>query len=149
MTEFTEDQKRELLRLAQDARSLSYSPYSKFRVGCSFLMSSGEFIQGANQENASYGGCICAERAAMCKALLERKRDFVALAVAADIDGPCSPCGICRQFLRGWLPDSTKAGLCSHYRIVHLPLYPPLVLTSTIYPEFCPLSVRSYYLFLP
>lgn len=27
--------------------------------------------------------------------------DFVALAVAADIDAPCSPCGICRQFIRG------------------------------------------------
>lgn len=29
--------------------------------------------------------------------------DFIALAVAADIDAPCSPCGICRQFIRGRL----------------------------------------------
>lgn len=50
-----------------------------------------------------YGGCICAERTAMVKAVSDGSvaGDFIALAVAADIDAPCSPCGICRQFIRG------------------------------------------------
>ena len=134
-----DDQKRELFRLSQDARSLSYSPYSKFRVGCAFLMSSGEYIQGANLENASYGGCICAERSAMCKALLEKKRDFVALAVAADIDGPCSPCGICRQFIRGG-PSSLSFSSAGSTSDTFLHPYPPLL---PLYSEFCPLSVRG------
>jgi cytidine deaminase len=87
----TEDRKQ-LLTLAQSARDLSYSPYSKFRVGCAFLMKDGSFIQGCNVENASYGGCICAERTAMVKAVSNGSKagDFIALAVAADIDAPCS-----------------------------------------------------------
>lgn len=95
----------ELYASASSARALSYSPYSKFRVGCSFLLQDGSYIRGANVENASYGGCICAERTALLKIVTDgngpKDRGFIALAVAADIDAPCTPCGICRQFIRG------------------------------------------------
>lgn len=128
----TDAQKLELFSLSQSARSLSYSPYSKFRVGCAFLLSSGEFVQGANLENASYGGCICAERSAMCKSILEGKRDFVALAVAADIDAPCTPCGICRQFIRGPL-DLRSISIQARR----------LTLDASC-AEFCPLSMPIY-----
>lgn len=37
-------------------------PYSKFRVGACILTASGEFISGANVENASYPVGTCAER---------------------------------------------------------------------------------------
>lgn len=97
----TPDERTKLLEYAQVARNGSYSPYSKFRVGASLLLSDGSFVTGANVENASYGGAICAERTALVKAVSEGKKDFIALAVAADIDEPCSPCGICRQFIRG------------------------------------------------
>lgn len=100
------DQRKRILTLAQDARNMSYSPYSHFRVGCAFLMKDGSYVQGCNVENASYGGCICAERTAMVKAVSDGSvaGDFIALAVAADIDAPCSPCGICRQFIREFCP---------------------------------------------
>lgn len=52
------------------ARDFSYSPYSKFRVGAVLLTQSGEWIQGANVENASYGGAICAERVAITRAIV-------------------------------------------------------------------------------
>lgn len=52
------------------ARDFSYSPYSNFRVGAVLLTESGEWIQGANIENASYGGAICAERVAITRAIV-------------------------------------------------------------------------------
>ncbi|PWY98521.1 cytidine deaminase [Testicularia cyperi] len=107
--------KHELLHAAQEARKLSYSPYSKFRVGAALLTKWGEIILGANFENASYGGTVCAERTALAKALVRssdldvaeqgagrkiERGDVIAVAVASDLEGSCSPCGICRQVIR-------------------------------------------------
>ena len=33
-----------------------------------------------------------------------KKEDFVALALAADTEGPCSPCGACRQVISELFP---------------------------------------------
>lgn len=87
-------------------------PYSNFRVGCAILLSDRTTILGANVENASYPIGTCAERVAMGTALtthLCKKRDFRALGVASDMEGDskCSPCGMCRQFLREFLQDET------------------------------------------
>ncbi|AOW04177.1 cytidine deaminase-like protein [Yarrowia lipolytica] len=87
------------------ARDFSYSPYSKFRVGAVLLTESGEWIQGANVENASYGGAICAERVAITRAIMEGHKKFKAIGVASDLSVVCSPCGICRQFIREWSTD--------------------------------------------
>jgi cytidine deaminase len=50
---------------------------------------------GCNVENASYGLSICAERAAIFKAISEGEREFEALAVVTSNGG--TPCGACRQ----------------------------------------------------
>ena len=44
---------------------------------------------------------MCAERNAIYHALMrgKKKEDFVSLAIVADTDEPCSPCGACRQVL--------------------------------------------------
>ncbi|KAK6455308.1 cytidine deaminase-like protein [Scheffersomyces xylosifermentans] len=88
-----------------DARNLSYSPYSKFRVGCTLMTESGEYISGANLENAAYGACICAERTALSKALLEGHRKLKLIAISSDSEEPITPCGICRQFIREFGPS--------------------------------------------
>lgn len=94
-----EDRER-LIAAAFEARERAYSPYSKFRVGAALLSTKGDIIKGANIENASYGGTICAERTALVKAVSEGVKSFTAIAVVTDVKQPISPCGICRQFIR-------------------------------------------------
>lgn len=99
------------------AKATAYCAYSQFRVGASILTSEGEYIDGANVENASYPVGTCAERVAFGKAVVDgkiavnrgydgsadgqRMKDVggkvIALAVATDISPPASPCGMCRQ----------------------------------------------------
>ena len=46
--------KEQLIELAVEARSLSYSPYSHFAVGAALLCKDGSVYVGSNVENASY-----------------------------------------------------------------------------------------------
>ena len=89
----------ELVQEAIKYREHSYSPYSHFAVGAAVLTKSGHVYGGCNIENASYPVGICAERTAIVKAVSEGERDIVALAVVGDTPDPCSPCGMCRQFI--------------------------------------------------
>lgn len=90
----------ELCLAALRARHFSYSPYSNFRVGAAVLTADDQVITGCNVENAAFSPGSCAERTAFVKAVSEGTKEFKALAVATDIDGACSPCGVCRQFAR-------------------------------------------------
>jgi len=96
----------ELVKAATEARNLSYSPYSKFKVGAALLCKDGKVFKGANIENSSYPLCMCAERNALYNAMMDgyKKEDFVALAISADTDEPCSPCGACRQVISELFP---------------------------------------------
>lgn len=100
----------ELIEIAKEARQLSYSPYSNFKVGASLLTKDGEVYKGANIENASYPLCMCAERNAIYNAYMDGKKkdDFIALAIIADTTDPCSPCGACRQVISELLPKTAK-----------------------------------------
>ena len=94
---------------ALKARKNAYSPYSNFCVGAALLCRDGEVIRGANVENASFGGTICAERSAFCAALSSGKKDFEAIAIVGGLNGKpveklCAPCGICRQFMSEFCP---------------------------------------------
>ena len=96
----------ELAKVAIEARNLSYSPYSKFKVGAALLCKDGKVFKGANVENSSYPLGMCAERNALYNAMMNgyKKEDFVALAIAAETDEPCSPCGACRQVISELFP---------------------------------------------
>ena len=96
----------ELMKQAVEARELSYSPYSKFKVGAALLCKDGKVFVGANVENSAYPLCMCAERNALYNAMMNgyKKSDFLALAIAADTDTPCSPCGACRQVISELFP---------------------------------------------
>ena len=98
--------KKELIAKAVEARNLSYSPYSKFKVGAALLTKDGQVFLGANIENSSYPLCMCGERNALYNAMMHgyKKDDFAALALCADTDEPCSPCGACRQVISELFP---------------------------------------------
>lgn len=107
--------KTELIDCAKSARDLSYSPYSHFAVGAALECKDGSVYVGANIENSSYPLCMCAERNALYNAMLDGKSkdDFVAFAVIADTDGPCSPCGACRQVLSELYPETAPIYLAN------------------------------------
>jgi cytidine deaminase len=97
----------ELLQIALEARQRAYAPYSRFTVGAAIRAKNGSIFSGCNIENGSYGLTICAERVAIFKAVSAGVREFEALAVVADLKGPVSPCGACRQVLAEFQPDLT------------------------------------------
>lgn len=98
-----------LVREARKATTLSYAPYSKYRVGAAVLLAGGEIVRGANQENSSYPCGICAERSVLATAQnLHPDVPVVAIALAATTqsaaptsftDTPVTPCGMCRQVI--------------------------------------------------
>jgi len=88
-----------MIRTAKEARSHAHCPYSGEAVGACVLASDGTLYGGCNVENASYGLSCCAERVAVFRAVADSKRDFDAIAVIADTDDPCVPCGACCQVL--------------------------------------------------
>ena len=109
--------KNELVRIAMQARARAYSPYSGFCVGAALLCADGEIFIGANVENSSYGGTICAERVAITAAVVSGKRDFVGIAIVGapageEISAFCAPCGICRQFMAEFCDDDFEIYLC-------------------------------------
>ena len=97
---------RRLIDAAREASRRAYAPYSHFSVGAAILLSNGEIVEGANQENVAYPSGICAERTAAFYAH-SRYPDatFRKIAIAAidtsghEIPAPISPCGACRQVL--------------------------------------------------
>ena len=106
---------KELVKSAEAARALSYSHYSKFKVGAALLCKDGQVFQGANVENSSYPLCMCAERNALYNAMMHgyKKDDFLALAIVADTDEACSPCGACRQVISELFPRDGKIVLAN------------------------------------
>jgi cytidine deaminase len=98
--------KSRLMRAALKARELAVAPYSQFKVGAALLTRRGEVITGANVESASYGLTCCAERVALFHALTSGRKEFVAIAVTARMDGGATPCGACRQLLAEYAADA-------------------------------------------
>ncbi|MGP1543458.1 MAG: cytidine deaminase [Candidatus Fimenecus sp.] len=93
----------ELLKLAESVRINAYAPYSNFKVGTALLSKNGKVFTGVNIENTSYPVGICAERAAISKAISCGETKFVKIAISGFKENseqrPCFPCGMCRQTL--------------------------------------------------
>lgn len=95
----------ELFAAAREATTLSYVPYSSFRVGSAIAMENGQVVTGSNQENASFPAGICSERVGLVKAsTLHPEVGMLRIAIVAIPDSgnvpvPVTPCGICRQSL--------------------------------------------------
>lgn len=116
-----------LIQFATVAREQSYSPYSNFAVGAALLCQDGTVYQGCNIENASFGMTNCAERTAIFKAVSEGHRLFQAIAVIADTEGPCVPCGACRQVMVEFnIPTIILTNLKGHTQVYTLDELLPL-----------------------
>ena len=115
----TELEIQKLMDCAIKARENAYSPYSHFAVGAALLCEDGTLYEGCNIENASYGLTNCAERTAIFKAVSEGHIKFKALAVVADTEGPCAPCGACRQVMAEFkIPLIILGNLMGNIKIV-------------------------------
>ncbi|XP_026495615.1 cytidine deaminase-like [Vanessa tameamea] len=92
---------KSLLREAVEIRKRAYCPYSNFAVGAAILTEDGSKVYtGCNIENSTLTPCICAERAAVPKAVCDGYVNFKAVAVVAyQKDSFTAPCGVCRQTL--------------------------------------------------
>ncbi len=95
----TKSEVNRLIDAARLAREQAYAPYSNFPVGAAVLINDSEIYSGCNVENISYGLSNCAERTALFKAVSEGNRQIRAVAIFADTDRFCSPCGACRQVI--------------------------------------------------
>ncbi len=110
----------ELIALAAQARERAYAPYSQFAVGAALLAKSGRVYTACNVENVSYGLSVCAERAAVFKAVSEGEKEFEAIAVVTETG--VTPCGACRQVLREFGEDLRVivADASGRYRVFSL-----------------------------
>jgi len=96
---------RLLMDQATEATKLSYAPYSRFKVGAALELENGMVITGANQENAAYPLCLCAEQVALHQASVRfpgsKIRTIAITAISAEhpLESPPPPCGACRQVL--------------------------------------------------
>lgn len=104
-SELKEDD-RQLLESAQNATSISYAPYSLFRVGAAARLINGKIITGGNQENASFPAGLCAEGVVLAvasSAFPGVAIDTMAISYKTENnvdDHPIAPCGICRQSMQ-------------------------------------------------
>ena len=102
----------ELIKLAREAATHAYVPYSNYTVGAALLTKSGKVYQGCNIENAAYTPTNCAERTAFFKAVYDGEREFEAIAVVGgykcNFEDYFPPCGVCRQVMREFCDDDFR-----------------------------------------
>lgn len=112
-----------LLEAARAAARKSYSPYSGFKVGAALALSNGAIVTAANVENVSYSLTICAERAALVRAVADHGPEIriVAIAVTNLNDAPSPPCGACRQMLAEFAEPGATVVFSSPDGVTSLP----------------------------
>lgn len=114
-------QEQDLLNAAWSARDQAHAPYSSFRVGAAIRTTGGLVFAGCNVENASFGGTICAERAAICAAvaagaLLPGQLESVLVATLTP--KATLPCGVCRQVIEEFANPKTMILIADQSRHV-------------------------------
>ncbi|MCH2059374.1 MAG: cytidine deaminase [Verrucomicrobiales bacterium] len=110
-----EQMAEQLVSAARSAADGAYAPFSRFRVGAAVIMKDDpgkRIFAGSNVENSSFGGTICAERAAIVGASAQelRKISLLAVSTPATLEMPLSqrsPCGLCRQVIREFADEDT------------------------------------------
>ena len=124
----------DLVQKAKEVCENAYAPYSKFYVGCVLLSESGQIYSGCNVENISFGLTICAERAAISKAISKEGPKFriEKAVIYTPTKVPITPCGACRQVLKEFGDEFDVISVCdsdkmSNQRINELLPNPPAI----------------------
>jgi len=89
-----------LIEAALAARQHAYARYSQFLVGAAIRCERGVIHAGCNVENAAYPQGVCAEAGAISSMILSGSRRIEEVVIAGGGNGPCTPCGGCRQKIR-------------------------------------------------
>ncbi len=115
----TKEEINTLIESAKEARELSYSPYSRLRVGAAVLTTDNQIFKGCNVENASFGLTAAAETIAIFSAVSEGKTNIKAVAIVFDNERFGTPCAASRQVIRefGIDIDIIMAKLNGEYNI--------------------------------
>ncbi len=102
-----------LVAAAREAMGRAHAPYSRFHVGAALRAEDGSIHAGANVENSAYPQGQCAEASAIGVLVAAGRTRVREVAVIADSDDLCVPCGGCRQRLREFMPLDGPIHLCS------------------------------------
>jgi len=102
-----------LIAAAREVMDRAYAPYSRYRVGAALRAEDGSIHAGANVENSAYPQGQCAEASAIGVLIASGRARILEVAVIADADELCVPCGGCRQRLREFMPLDGIVHLCS------------------------------------
>jgi cytidine deaminase len=100
-----DNESKYLVHKAKEATAHSYAPYSKFCVGAALILDDDNIVVGANQENASYPLCMCAERVVLYAVASQfPDKKITKMAVVAHKKNhkellSAAPCGACRQVI--------------------------------------------------
>ena len=86
----------------------AYAPYSNFPVAAIIKGASGKIYSGVNVENAAYPQGWCAEASAIAAMVSSGETEIFELAVMAESDETCTPCGGCRQKIREFASQDLK-----------------------------------------
>jgi len=89
----------QLLARARDIAGRAHAPYSGIKVGAVAVGLSGTTHEGVSVESAASGMTLCAEQAAVARAIADGDGPIVRVAVARHDGEPIAPCGGCRQVL--------------------------------------------------
>jgi len=89
----------QLLARAREIAGRAHAPYSGIKVGAVAVGLSGSTDEGVTVESAAPGMSLCAERAAVARAIVDGDGPIVRIALARHDGEPIAPCGGCRQVL--------------------------------------------------
>lgn len=101
-----DEAQQNLLDHARETLENAYAPYSGYHVGAALQTDSGTIYTGCNIENANYSNSLHAEEVALGTALSDGHRTFERLAVTSRTRDGVTPCGMCRQTLAEFCPDT-------------------------------------------
>lgn len=109
--ELSPSQVKDWVQGASEARKRSHSPYSHYPVGASALTKDGRWGRGSNQENASFGGTVCAERVAIWglagAGMVDAERNPL-IAVAVNTPVKTRPCLFCWGVMMEFMPQKKE-----------------------------------------